>query len=119
MEPCWPQFPPKWGGAVERRPLFCWVYVAFRFWGCPGPLLVQLGSILEGLGLDFEGFWAPFWRFPGHDLGPILSWRHVGSSWDGFGNLHDKAIMNFPSLSNVNRLNAFSLNLARRNARSD
>ena len=27
------------------------------------PSWPNLGSILEGLGLHFGGFWAPFWRF--------------------------------------------------------
>ena len=62
LGPCWPHFPPKWGGAVARRPLFCWVYVIFRFWGPPGPLLAPFG-------LDFGGFGARFWKF----LVPIFS----------------------------------------------
>ena len=69
--PCWPHFLSKWGRAVARRPLFCWVYVIFRFFGRPGPLLAQFG-------LDFGGFGPPFWRFlgsilevSGHDLGPM------------------------------------------------
>ena len=66
---------------MERRLLFCWVYVAFWFWGCPGPLLVLLGSILEGLGLDFKGFWAPFWRFPGQDWAP----SSLGAMWARLG----------------------------------
>ena len=52
-------------------PLPCWVYVIFRFFGRPGPLLAQFG-------LDFGGFGPPFWRFlgsilevSGHDLGPM------------------------------------------------
>ena len=61
LGPCWPHFPPKWGGAVNSRPPFCWVYVIFRFFGRPGPLLAQFG-------LDFGRFGPPFWRF----LGSIL-----------------------------------------------
>ena len=71
MGPCWPHFPQKWGAAVRRRPPFCWVYVIFRFFGRPGPLLARFG-------LDFGGFGPPFWRFldsilevSGHDLRPM------------------------------------------------
>ena len=71
LGPCWPHFPPNWGEAVARRPPFCWVYVIFRFFGRPGPLLAQFG-------LDFGRFGPPFWRFlgsilevSGHDLGPM------------------------------------------------
>ena len=71
MGSCWPHFPPKWGEAVGRRPPFCWVYVIFRFFGRPGPLLARFG-------LDFGRFGPPFWRFlgsilevSGHDLGPM------------------------------------------------
>ena len=41
---------------MERRPLFCWVYVIFRFGGPPGPLLAPFG-------LDFGGLGARFWKF--------------------------------------------------------
>ena len=37
------------GDTVARQPLFCWVYVTFRFFGRPGPILAQFG-------LDFGGF---------------------------------------------------------------
>ena len=64
-------FSSKMGGAVGRRPSFCWVYVIFRFFGRPGPLLARFG-------LDFGGFGPPFWRFldsilevSGHDLRPM------------------------------------------------
>ena len=64
-------FPPKWGRVNLRRPPFCWVYVIFRFFGRPGPLLAQFG-------LDFGRFGPPFGRFlgsilevSGHDLGPM------------------------------------------------
>ena len=64
-------FSSKMKGAVARRPLFCWVYVLFRFFGRPGSLLAQFG-------LDFGGFGPPFWRFfdsilevSGHDLRPM------------------------------------------------
>ena len=56
LGPCWPHFRLKWGKAVGRRPPFCWVYVIFRFFGRPGPLLAPFW-------LDFGGFGAPFWRF--------------------------------------------------------
>ena len=56
LGPCWPHFPLKWGEGVGRRPNFCWVYVSFRFFGRPGPLLAQFG-------FDVERFWAPCCRF--------------------------------------------------------
>ncbi len=64
-------FSSKMGGPCGRHPPFCWVYVIFRFFGRPGPLLAQFG-------LDFGRFGPPFWRFlgsilevSGHDLGPM------------------------------------------------
>ena len=55
-------------------PPLCWVYVIFRFFGRPGPLLAPFG-------LDFGGFGLPFWRVlgfilevsghDGHDLDPM------------------------------------------------
>ena len=71
LGPCWPHFPPKGGAPVGLRPLFCWVYVIFRFFGPPGPppgpILARFwrvrGSILEVFGLHFGGFGAPFWTF--------------------------------------------------------
>ena len=85
LAPCWPLFRSKWGGPVGRRPLFCWVYVIFRFFGanplgypigpCPkadgvpllgsvfGPMWARfskvLWSILQVLRLLF---WLPSWR---------------------------------------------------------
>ena len=53
LGPCWPHFPPKWKSAVGRRPPLCWVYVIFRFFGRPGPLLARFG-------LDFGRFGPPF-----------------------------------------------------------
>ena len=56
---------------MRRHPPFCWVYVIFRFFGRPGPLLALFG-------LDFRRFGLPFWKFlgsilevSGHDLGPM------------------------------------------------
>ena len=49
LEPSWPHFPPRWRYAVARQPLFCWVYVTFRFFARPGPILAQFG-------LDFGRF---------------------------------------------------------------
>ena len=66
-------FSSKMGGPVGFRPLYCWVYVIFRFFGRPGPLLAQVG-------LDFGRFGPRLWRFmgsilegSGHDLGPMCS----------------------------------------------
>ena len=52
LEPCWPHFPPKWGDGNWLPPLFCWVYVVFRFLGHPGPLLAPS--------------WNPSWSHVGH-----------------------------------------------------
>ena len=49
LEPSWPHFPPRWRYAVARQPLFCWVYVTFRFFARPGPIFAQFG-------LDFGRF---------------------------------------------------------------
>ena len=38
LGPCWPHFPPKWGGRIKFLLLFCWVYLLFRFYGRPGVL---------------------------------------------------------------------------------
>ena len=81
LEPSWPHFRPKWGNAVGRRPLFCWVYVIFRFFGRPGPLLAQFGldfgrvwaSILEVFGLHFGGFWSRFGSHVACNFGTFLS----------------------------------------------
>ena len=71
MEPCWSHFRSKRRDAVKGPPLFCCVYVIFRFFGRPGPLLARFG-------LDFGGFGPPFWRLldsilevSGHDLRPM------------------------------------------------
>ena len=61
----------KKGVAVKGPPLFCWVYVIFRFWNRPGPILAPFG-------LDFGRFGLRFWKFltsilevSGHDLDPM------------------------------------------------
>ena len=77
LEPCWPHFLLKWGNAVGRRPSFCCVYVIFRFFGRPGPLLARFR-------LDFGGFGPPFWRFFG---------VHFGGFWSRFGS-HVACIFN-------------------------
>ena len=85
LAPCWRHFPPKWCDRIKFLPLFCWVYVIFRFFGanplgypigpCPkadgvpllglvfGPMWARfskvLWSILQVLRLFF---WLPFWR---------------------------------------------------------
>ena len=63
LGPCWPHFPSKWGDPVGRRPPFCWVYVIFRFFGRPGPLLAQFGLDFGRFGPPFWKFWGAFWRF--------------------------------------------------------
>ena len=85
LGPCWPLFRSKWCAGIRHHPLFCWVYVIFRFFGanplgypigpCPkadgvpllasvfGPMWARfskvLWSILQVLRLFF---WLPFWR---------------------------------------------------------
>ena len=67
LAPCWPLFLQSVGNEFLVHPVFCWVYVLFRFFGRPDPLLAKnvargsrfwkvLGSILEGFGLHFGGF---------------------------------------------------------------
>ena len=56
LEPCWPLFRSKRGEAERAEGGLCWVYLLFRFFGRPGPLLAPSG-------LDLGGFGPPFWRF--------------------------------------------------------
>jgi len=51
-------FSDKIGRGCGVLPLFCWVYVIFRFFVPPGPILAPFG-------LDFGGSGAPFLRFSG------------------------------------------------------
>ena len=75
MGPCWPHFRSKWGGPVARSPLFCWVYVIFRFFGRPGPLLAPFG-------LDFGKVWGSIWEVFQDGFGSILKVFQ-----DGFGSI--------------------------------
>ena len=61
MDPCWPLFFQNVGKYFLVQPVFCWVYVLFRFFGRPGPLLAPFG-------LDLGGSGARFWEV----LGSIL-----------------------------------------------
>ena len=71
LAPCWRHFRSKWSDAVEGRLVFCWVYVLFRFFGRPGPVLAPFGLDLGGsgarfwmvFGLDFGRCWARFCKF--------------------------------------------------------
>ena len=65
---------PTWGhvghiflqnGAVlwDAAPLFVGFMLFLAFLALLAPSWRHLGSILEGLGLHFGGFWDPFWRF--------------------------------------------------------
>ena len=102
LGPCWPHFPPKWGGRIKLPPPFCWVYVIFRFFGanplgypigpCPkadgvpllgsvfGPMWARfskvLWSILQVLRLFF---WLPFWRC----LAALFQTFPAGIRWAG------------------------------------
>ena len=70
--PRWLHFRTKWGDPVGCSPLFCWVYVIFRFFGRLGAILApfwlhfgasgpNLASILE----VFGSILAPCWRYVG------------------------------------------------------
>ena len=63
-------FSTKMGQPCGDPPPFCWVYVIFRFFGRPGPLLAPFW-------LDFGGFGAPFWRFLGSIL-DVSGWGWAG-----------------------------------------
>ena len=67
LAPCWQLFRSKWGYAVVSSPLFAWVDVLIRVFSRPDPPLAKnvacRPSILNGFGLDFGMFWAPFWKF--------------------------------------------------------
>ena len=64
------------GEEFPVHPVFCWVYVLFRFFGRPGPVLAPFGLDLGSSGVDFgrflgsilEGFWARFWEVLGFVL---------------------------------------------------
>ena len=95
MGPCWPHFPPKWNDAVEGPPLFCWVYVIFRFGSRPGVLLalffggwgrffylfVDWGSILIGFGVHFGGFWWPLGSYVLSLFDDVFYLVRFGSFW--------------------------------------
>ena len=70
LEPCWPQFPPKWGGACGAPPSFLLGICCYSVLGLSW---TPLGSV----GLDFGRFGPRFGRF----LGSILevSWSRFGS----------------------------------------
>ena len=64
LEPCWPLFRSKWGDRIKFHPLFCQVYVIFRFFGA-NPLGYPIGPCpkTDGvplLGLVFGFMWARF-----------------------------------------------------------
>ena len=51
----------KWGDPVESLPFFFESTLFFGFLVVLEPSWPSLGSILEGLDLDFGGFGTPFW----------------------------------------------------------
>ena len=52
------------GGTLwHASPFFVGSMLLFGFLLVLDPSWLSLGSILEGLSLDFGGFWDPFWRF--------------------------------------------------------
>ena len=63
LEPFWRHFRSKWGGELEASLFFVGSMLFFDFLAVLAPSWPNFGSILEGLGLHFGGFWAPFWRF--------------------------------------------------------
>ena len=77
LRPCWPHFRSKWGRAVERRPLFCWVYVIFRFFGHPGLLLAPFWRGWGSIFRFFGRFGGRFWKVLGSTL--EVSGDHLGS----------------------------------------
>ena len=77
LEPCWPLFRLKYGEANLGKGGLCSIYVIFRFFSRPGPLLAPFW-------LDFGGFGAPFWRF----LASIFRYFCKiwgGLCWNSFG----------------------------------
>ena len=63
LGPCWPHFPQKRATLWYAAILFVGSMSFFDFLVVLAPSWLDLGSILEGLGLHFGGFWTPFWRF--------------------------------------------------------
>ena len=77
-----------WGAGVARSPLFCWVYLLFRFFGRPGPLLAPSGLDLGGFGPPFCRFLVPIFFIISNFLNLIFSttlalWRCPGCGWAG------------------------------------
>ena len=69
MEPCWPLVRTKYREGIWGKGGFCWVSVIFRFLVVLAFSWHHFGSILEGPGLSFGGFWAPFWEVFGLQFG--------------------------------------------------
>ena len=63
LGPCWPHFRAEWGAGVYAAPVVVGSMFFFDLLVVLDPSWPDLGSILDGLGLHFGGFWAPFWRF--------------------------------------------------------
>ena len=84
LAPCWRHFRSKWGDPVACSPLFCWVYVLFRFFGRPGPVLAPFGL---DLGSSGARFWKVFCFDFGKFLGSILGSFGLcfGNFWGQFG----------------------------------
>ena len=56
-------FPQNGAGRIYAALLFVGSTLFFDFLLVLDPSWPNLGSILEGLGLHFGGFWGPFWKF--------------------------------------------------------
>ena len=100
LEPCWPLFRTKYGEGILAKGGFCWVYVIFRFFGRPGPLLAPFWGGLDffdfliDFGVGFGRFWGPVWKSdltpPSFLLGLCYfsifwsSWPPLGPIWARF-----------------------------------
>ena len=75
LAPCWPHFPSKWGDPVASARFFVGSMFFFIFFAVLAPSWRHLGSIWEGLGLDFGRFWALFWKLLATIWAYDYSWK--------------------------------------------
>ena len=69
LTPCWPLFPQNVGSYFLVHPVFCWIYVLFRFFGRPGPLLAPFGLDLGRSGARFSEVLGSILQVSGDNLG--------------------------------------------------
>ena len=60
LEASWSLFRSKWGGRIGSSLFLVGSMLFSDFFYVLTPSWPHFGSILEGLGLDLGGFWAPF-----------------------------------------------------------